>query len=740
MSLSFGSAAMLWGLLLVGVPLLIHLLNRRRYVVRKFAAMEFLRVAYQKQKRRMKLENLLLLILRCLVVALAALAMALPFVPNDSILAAVTGGRREVVMIVDRSASMGRIIGPGTTLDDRVLEAVRARLRGLSDERGDAVTLITPGGGAVLPTPIGAQPSRVLEAIESGLPAPSGVADMVSAARVLRDRVRPVRQGRLDVEIYTDMQQLAWSDETASLGATFSEVFDLGGGSLRIVPVNDGLRSPPNLGVVALELDDPLVLTEDSVPVTATVRNHSDQARVGVSGSFYQDGQKRKTVRIESIGPRADELVTFRTRFDVAGPHTVRFELDADDLQFDDKRYLAIDATEGTEVLLVDGRPGGAFDLEGATSFLQLALDPEAGELTPRFRPTVVSRGRFEETTNDLWRYDAIVFADVGGLSVAAADALAGVVAAGTPLMIFTGDNVDGALYEQLLLARGLLPARLLGARGDSEGAGAEDYVTLTLPEPPPRALELFSDPRLSVLLQVPVLRRHDLEPMPESRVLASFADALGETTPAIVEKALGRGRVMLIGTSADDAWTLWPRNPAMWVPLVQELVGDLVAPDSARRNLPVGQVAELVVNGRPTEVTIETPSGAIQTFETPEAERLGADDERYLLALNAVPLIEPGAYRVSILASTAAGDVERTLALAALPDAREGDLRTVDASVLTERLAGVEFELGEAFTEDDFEDLGDEGDGSLARFLLWCLLAALVAESLLARSMGAGR
>lgn len=740
MNLGFGATGMLWGLALVGVPLAIHLLNRRRYVVREFAAMEFLRVAYRKQKRRMKVENLLLLILRCLVVVLAALAMALPFVPSDSILSAVTGGRREVVLIVDRSASMGRLVGPGTTLDDRVLEVIRSRLRALSDERGDAVTLITPGGGATLPTPIGAQPSRVLDAIESGLGEPSGVADMVAAARVLRDRVRPVRQGRLDVEVYTDMQRLAWSDETSSLGDIFAQTFDLGGGSLRIVPVNEGLDAVPNLGVVALELDDPLVLTQDSVPVTATVRNHSDAPRVGVTGSFYQDGTKRDTVRIESIDPRGDALVTLRTRFDVPGAHTVRFELEGDELRFDDTRHLAVDASEGAEVLLVDGRPGGAFDLQGATAYLQLALDPENGEVTSRFRPTVVSRGRFEETTSDLWRYDAIVLADVGGLTASAADALASVVSAGTPLMIFTGDAVDPALYEQLFLERGLLPARLGPARGDAEGVGAEDYVTLVLPEPPPRSLTLFADPRLAVLLQVPVLRRHELDPLPESRVVASFADALGDTSPAIVERALGRGRVVLVGTSADDSWTLWPRNPALWVPLVQELVGDLVAHDPARRNVPVGQVAELVVRGRPTSVTVETPSGSLQTIESPEAERLGDDDRRHLLSLDAAPLVEPGAYRVSVTTAADLGDGEQIVALAAVPDAREGDLRTIDASVLGERLAGVEFELGAPLLDDEGDDLDGDGDGSLARFLLWCLLAAVVGESVLARSMGAAR
>src|SRR4029450_12689626 len=145
MSLAFGSPWMLWGAALVALPILIHLLNRRRYVVVPFAAMSFLLAAFKSRRRRLRLENLLLLLLRCLLVLLAALAMALPFVPEDSPLAALSGGPRELVLIVDRSGSMGRLVAPGVTADDRVLESLRRRLGALSEERGDAVTLICMG-------------------------------------------------------------------------------------------------------------------------------------------------------------------------------------------------------------------------------------------------------------------------------------------------------------------------------------------------------------------------------------------------------------------------------------------------------------------------------------------------------------------------------------------------------------------------------------------------------------------
>ncbi len=740
MSLSFGTPALLWGALLVGVPILIHFLNRRRYVVVPFAAMRFLLDAYQKRRKRLRLENLLLLLLRCAAVMLAAMAMALPFVPTDSILAELTGGRRELVLIVDRSASMGRTLSPGVTLDDRVGEMIRRRVQKLSDERGDAVTLITPGGGDMLPAPIGAQPGRVLEVLDQGLPAPSGVADMVGAARVLRDRVRPVRAGRLEVEIYTDMQELSWAGGMESLGGLLQEVFDLGGGSLRVVPVVDETRDVRNLGVEQLLSEDPLLLARDPVTFTAVVRNYDELAQIGIEGSFYQGDELRKVVRLDEIPPRGAATVSFRTRLDAGGAEHVRFELKGDDLPFDDQRTLALAVRDGIDVLLVDGRPGGALAFEGATGYLSLALDPEADEGgNPRFKPTVWSAARLEEARSELWGFDAIVLADVGGMTRSTAAVLAEVVSAGTPLLVFTGESVQGDLYEESLGAAGLLPARIGPALGDAAGAGNIDYVTMVLPDPAPPPMALFADSRLSVLLQVPVLRRHSLEPREDSVVVASFVDALGTTTPALVEGRLGRGRILLVGTSADDTWTLWPRNPATWVPLVHELLTALVADDPADMNLAVGTTPEVIVDGTPVEATLQSPGGELQTFGKPVFEGLGASGERSRLTLADAPLDEAGAWELSV---RVVGPEEplQVLALAGLPDAREGDLATIDTNTLGQLLDGVDYVLGEPLDESDLSDLGDEGDGSLARFLLWALLVALVGESILARSMGSSR
>ena len=108
MSLSFGNSALLWGTLLFVVPLIIHLLNRRRYKVMRWAAQDFLLQAFQQTRRRLTLESLLLLLLRCLLIILLALALARPFVPSSNPLAIFTPSQRSVVLVVDTSYSMTR--------------------------------------------------------------------------------------------------------------------------------------------------------------------------------------------------------------------------------------------------------------------------------------------------------------------------------------------------------------------------------------------------------------------------------------------------------------------------------------------------------------------------------------------------------------------------------------------------------------------------------------------------------
>src|SRR6185369_11080282 len=103
----FVNPAMLAGISLASVPIAIHLLNRQRHRPMPWAAMRFVLAAYKRTRRRVQLENFLLLLLRTAAVFFLALAITRPFAGDRSPLARLTESRRDLALIVDGSASTG---------------------------------------------------------------------------------------------------------------------------------------------------------------------------------------------------------------------------------------------------------------------------------------------------------------------------------------------------------------------------------------------------------------------------------------------------------------------------------------------------------------------------------------------------------------------------------------------------------------------------------------------------------
>src|ERR1041384_7494583 len=104
--MGFLNPLLLFGLTAVSVPIIIHLLNRRKFQKVVWAAMRFIQTSVERNQRRMRVEDMILLALRCLLLALLAFALARPAFQNSTSdflgQSKVTG-----VIIVDNSASMG---------------------------------------------------------------------------------------------------------------------------------------------------------------------------------------------------------------------------------------------------------------------------------------------------------------------------------------------------------------------------------------------------------------------------------------------------------------------------------------------------------------------------------------------------------------------------------------------------------------------------------------------------------
>src|SRR6185295_13646026 len=115
--MSFLNPIMLFGVAAVSVPIIIHLLNRRKFQKVVWAAMRFLKLSVEQNQRRMQIEDMILLALRCLLLALLALALARPAILSN---ARDVFGQSKVtgVIVLDNSYSMGMSDGTATRFDN----------------------------------------------------------------------------------------------------------------------------------------------------------------------------------------------------------------------------------------------------------------------------------------------------------------------------------------------------------------------------------------------------------------------------------------------------------------------------------------------------------------------------------------------------------------------------------------------------------------------------------------------
>jgi hypothetical protein len=643
LSLHVIAPAMLWGLLGVAIPILIHLLNRRRVETVDWGAMQFLDLG-RRARRRFHLEELLLLAGRMLLLALVALAVARPFWQSRTAVAGVgTGGeRRDVVLILDGSDSMDRKVG-GTTPRASALAWARRLVAQL--EPGDSVAVLLARDRV---KPLIDPPSVDREKVEAALkaaPPSRGSSDLPAALaeafRILEKTQNPSRE----VVLLTDGQRLPWRPGEPSRWALLRELHRQLPVPPRIwsVAFNAGARAEGADGSVApLELARALASPRLPIAVTTSVANVGPGPLTRTAELLVDGVPVAGAAQVVGPLPAGGKApLSFRTAITTPGSHvlSVRLAPGDDPLPSNDEAARPIEVAAALPVLLVDGEPG-LEPLSNETDFLRAALAP-TGDDTPQVRATVVKATEFGPSS--LKDQRVLVLANVERLDPAQAAAVAEFLGAGGGVLVAPGDRTDADFYNNALYQNGAgwLPARIGPWKGDP---GRREVVA----HPSPRS---FSGPALVPFGQgeSPPLAEADLffyrvlEPATRTPPAATTA-RLDTGDPWIVERPYRRGRVALLAGPIDAEGGTLPVNPD-FVPWAHELAFHLADPSSASRPLHPGEPITLDLDPPPppglNALAVRTPSGATgrAAIERSGGRALARFDDA----------TEPGLYRLAL-------------------------------------------------------------------------------------------
>ena len=594
--MSFLNPIMLAGLAAVSVPIIIHLLNRRKFRKVTWAAMRFLQNAIEQNQRRMRIEDMILLALRCLLLALLALALARPAILSDA--SAVFGQSKVTgVIILDNSMSMGMSDGTGTRFE-KARRAAEQALDSMPAGSATAVLLASDVVQAVIP-----EPTFDLNLARKALreaPLTDRATDIFPALGKAIDTLKDRLALRKEIYLVTDGQAAGWRQLTEiqrTLERTKSEI------KTHVILVNE--HEERNLGVSDLRLASGLSAVGQPLRFEAKVSNYGKEevrsTRVGLSVNGETPSDE---FTIDALPAGATKSVTLFAKLRDEGFHSVAARIAEDRLPADDRRSLAVRAIREVKVLLVDGEPGSeARDSE--VFFLKNALVPVPADAAADYFIKTVSVTPSELSQARLDDYDAVVLANVPDFSDALVTALEGYVRRGGGLMVFPGARVNTAFYnEQLFQKLKMLPAEFGAIRGEADKDDA--FVTLQEKGYEHPIVEIWNDPGSGKLGSARFFRWFELKPELQEkeqrgkgagensphppgssaplRIVLKYADG----SPAVMERPWGLGRVIQFSSTADTAWNDLPVRLA-WVPLLHRTLGSIVQRQDEGLNIRVG-------------------------------------------------------------------------------------------------------------------------------------------------------
>lgn len=543
----FLNPALFWpGVALASLPIIIHLINRLRYKRVRFAAMEFLLVSQQKNRRRVLLEQILLLLARIALVLLI-LALIARLILDPKHLSLFQGARTHHVILLDDTGSMQDRVGESSAFD-QAREVVRGIISQGAERPGtQRVTLVmlsspTETSSGLTERDVDSQLLDDSAAQLQDLTCTFRAGSPVAALTAVRNRLASDRASEKVLHVLSDFRKPDWYDN----GALVSELEALDNAKVSLNFVRLVEDQHENLAIT--ELTGAVETAAVGVPVSmrARVLNAGKREATTAKLAVSIDGQalNRREV-LPPIPAGETREVTFDVDFATSGLHRVEVSLEADSIEADNIRRLAVDVPQANPVLVIDGTAGAVQGLYVADA---LAADQSVTGYA------VTIDGPEGLRKRNLAEFALVYMLNVPELPPDATEAVRKYVREGGGLAFFVGETINAAYYNKEFYAsgQGLLPVSLgftPSLLPPVEGAQTPDLVVTD--HPVFAILSGQENPLIDFVKINAYFAVDEAKPWAEgAKVIASLRGG----APLMLEHEYGRGRVLTCLTAAGPA------------------------------------------------------------------------------------------------------------------------------------------------------------------------------------------
>jgi hypothetical protein len=547
----------------VMVPLILHLIQARRTVRLPFSTIRFLQLAQRRSSQRIRMENLLLWLLRTLLLLALALAFAMPMLRNRAFGDWFGRSSRDIGIVIDGSYSMAYNLGRGTAWD-RAIEQAVALIEGLSEQDRFCIFVARDRVDPVIEqlSSDREEALRRLRGLKFGQTSSQLAPALADANSALMESTEKRER---ELHLITDGQALPWrsfgeaeaakpaaavppANATAATGATAAAIgaWDPAKADERVTCFVSliGATAPENRTVVDVEIEPSLIVAGAAAKVSVRL-GYTGPVGDSAATLFVDDREvaNRSVTVTEEGGPELSFLVPPLAK----GRHAGRIELPTDNLALDNDFHFILRVEDRVPVLAVGGRE----DL----LFLRAALSAGGGKGTINaeyIEPKDLAGEKLEDFT-------CVFLCNAIPLSATEVRALEQFVEAGGLLVLFPGNRGTPADYAGWRV----LPGRPVALREVPLSRRKQILGWLLPGHPILKDLDPGSTPP-----EVAVQRALSWEQLdPQAEKLVAHGDQ-----PFLLGRPAGRGYVLQFAVSADRGWSDLPLSP-YFLPILHQVV-----------------------------------------------------------------------------------------------------------------------------------------------------------------------
>ncbi|MZH46058.1 MAG: VWA domain-containing protein, partial [Nitrospinae bacterium] len=542
MSLNFSSPLFLLGMAGISIPILIHLLTKRQQKQIKFSAVYLLTQSQRRSIRKSRPNRLLLLLTRCLAIALFSIALANPFLSFGKSEAFLPASPASIVFVLDNSYSMG-IRSKEKTLFDNAIKYIFEIIRQSPDSSEFSLVLASSPAQTIKEWTTNKPAFATILKAQTISYQTTHIGGAIDEAIKLLDIAKHENKKIL---LLTDLDKNGWQEGSFPASTT----------PYLIQTINfSQLQSGDNKGMIEnVNLSQEFLTQSRMLRVKAEVKNFSNTLSQTPVSLFLEGKLVKEKLLDLPAGQTIDQEFSYPLKRNQ--PLNGKIQISDDALPIDNSRYFPFHPSQNIRVLVVDGDPE-TISHQSESFYLEHALNPFSVPLS-NIDPTVSTLA--ELTLRNLSDFSVVILANVRELPPGYELELEKFVLNGGALLFGMGDQVNPKYFNERL--GNLLPVKLESQQQTRKG---ELHLLLKNNDHP--VMQVFSDKALEEMRGINFYSMYTLSAREDKKF--KVGTWFSNKHPAVIESENGKGIVVLFLSSLDRDWNDFPIQPT-YLPWIQ--------------------------------------------------------------------------------------------------------------------------------------------------------------------------